>query len=98
MSGRINIEGNINCNSGTEACVNLVNINNANNGYALNVSGNVESSVLFSKNSVVSATFTNEGTLSDVVNNGKFNSIQNTGQIPSGIINKEGGTIGDITN
>lgn len=75
----------------------MVNINNANNGHALSVSGNVKSSVLFSKDSVVSATFTNEGSLSNVVNNGKFNSVQNTGQIPNGITNK-GGTIGDITN
>lgn len=88
MSGRIKIGGDISCNSETEACVDLVNINNANNGHALSVSGNVKSSVLFSKDSVVSATFTNEGSLSNVVNKG---------QIPNGIINNEG-TIGDITN
>lgn len=75
MSGRIKIGGDISCNSETGACVELVNINNANNGYALSVSGNVKSSVLFSENSVVSATFTNEGSLSDVVNKGKFNII-----------------------
>ena len=55
------------------------NVNNANNGYALDVSGNVKSPVLFSKSSVISATFTNEGSLSDIVNKGKFNSIQNEG-------------------
>lgn len=66
----------------------MVNINNANNGYALDVSGNVKTPVLFSKDSIISATFTNEGSLSGVVNEG---------QIPGGITNK-GGTIGDITN
>ena len=75
----------------------MVNINNANNGYALDISGNVKSPVLFSENSNIFATFTNEGSLSDVVNKGKFNSIRNEGQIPGGITNK-GGTIGDITN
>ncbi len=75
MSGQIKIEGDISCNSETEACVNLGNINNANNGYALTVSGNVKSPVLFSEKSNISATFTNEGILSDVVNKGTFNSI-----------------------
>lgn len=97
MNGQIKIGGDISCNSETEACVNLNNINNANNSHALSVSGNVKSPVIFSKDSTVSATFTNEGILSDVVNKGKFNSVQNTGQIPNGIINNKG-TIGDITN
>lgn len=97
MIGQIKIEGDISCNSETGACVNLGNINNANNGYALTVSGNVKSPVLFSENSVVSATLTNEGILNDVVNKGNFNSIQNTGVITNGIINNKG-TIGDITN
>lgn len=75
MIGQIKIRGDVSCNSETEACVNLVNINNANNGHALDVSGNVKSPVLFSKDSIISATFTNEGSLSDVVNEGTFNSI-----------------------
>lgn len=62
--------------------------NNANDGYALGVSGNVTSPVLFLKDSVVSATFTNEGNISNIVN---------TGTITNGITNNEG-TIGDITN
>lgn len=70
MIGQIKIEGNISCNSETEACVNLGNINNANNGYALTVSGDVKSPVLFSKDSDISRTFVNEGILSDIVNKG----------------------------
>lgn len=74
----------------------MKNINNANSSYALSVSGNVKSPVIFSKDSNISATFTNEGTFSDVVNTGTFNSVQNTGTITNGITNK--GTIGGITN
>lgn len=88
MTGYIKIGGNINC-AGEGACVNLGNINNnENDGYALSVSGSVKSPVLFSKDSVVSATFTNEGTLNNIVN---------TGTITNGITNNKG-TIGDITN
>lgn len=63
-------------------------INNANSSYALKVSGNVKSPVIFSKDSVVSATFTNEGTINNIVNKGT---------ITNGITNDKG-TIGDITN
>ena len=88
MSGQIKIGGDINCNN-EGACVNLGNINNnANDGYALSVSGTVKSAVLFSKDSTVSATFTNEGT---------FNNVVNKGTITNGITNDKG-TIGDITN